>query len=106
MKWYRKAADQGNAVAQAHLGDCYYSGEGVGQDYAEAVKWYRKGVAQSRSLLTTVPEEFADSLKSVRTSKKEEKIKLQTTYWYDGPRLRLHNNYISIDLLLDNKEQK
>ena len=53
MKWYRKAADQGNAVAQAHLGDCYYRGEGVGQDYAEAVKWYRKAAGQGDAAAQT-----------------------------------------------------
>ena len=38
---YRHAADQGDAVAQSNLGMLYEKGEGVRQDYAEAVKWYR-----------------------------------------------------------------
>ena len=46
----RFAAEQGNADAQALLGDMYYTGQGVSQDYQEAVKWYRlaaeQGVAQ------------------------------------------------------------
>src|ERR1035438_8547727 len=29
VKWYRKAAEQGNADAQNNLGACYYAGEGV-----------------------------------------------------------------------------
>ena len=37
---------QGNADAQNSLGDCYYNGIGVEQDYAEAVKWYRKSAEQ------------------------------------------------------------
>jgi len=41
VKWYRLAAEQGNASAQANLGVRYYNGEGVPQDYAVAVKWYR-----------------------------------------------------------------
>ncbi|MCX6926327.1 MAG: tetratricopeptide repeat protein, partial [Verrucomicrobia bacterium] len=45
-KWYRKAADQGNAIAQFNLGGCYYGGEGVPKDYIEAVKWYRKAADQ------------------------------------------------------------
>ncbi len=32
--------------AQAFLGDSYCNGEGVMQDYAEAVKWYRLDAAQ------------------------------------------------------------
>ncbi len=41
VKWYRLAAEQGDAGAQYNLGDMYANGQGVPQDYAEAVKWYR-----------------------------------------------------------------
>ncbi len=44
--WYRKAAVQGYAPAQCALGMAYYTGEGVQQDYSEAVTWYRKAVEQ------------------------------------------------------------
>ncbi|MBO5694798.1 MAG: protein kinase, partial [Lentisphaeria bacterium] len=46
VKRYRKAAEQGDAKAQNNLGDCYYKGHGVTQDYKEAVKWYRKAADQ------------------------------------------------------------
>ena len=46
VKWYRKAAEQGDAQAQFNLGWCYDNGYGVKQDYAEAVKWYRKAAEQ------------------------------------------------------------
>ena len=36
-RWYRKAADQGNADAQNNLGWMYHNGQGVPQDYAQAV---------------------------------------------------------------------
>ena len=42
VKWYRKAADQGLALAQYNLGLAYAAGEGVPEDDREAVKWYRK----------------------------------------------------------------
>ncbi len=42
----RKAAEQGHAEAQYNLGGFYVFGDGVKQDYAEAVKWYRKAAAQ------------------------------------------------------------
>jgi TPR repeat protein len=45
-KWFRKAAEQGDADARYILGNMYYFGEGVTQDYAEAVKWYRKAAEQ------------------------------------------------------------
>src|SRR6185295_10646515 len=43
----RWSADRGFAFAQFNLGLLYYSGEGVPQDHAEAVKWYRKAAEQS-----------------------------------------------------------
>ena len=42
VKWYRKAAEQGNADAQYKLGYCYENGKGVKQSFSEASKWYEK----------------------------------------------------------------
>ena len=39
VKWFRKAADQGSAVAQSFLGVMYGLGQGVPKDYVEAYKW-------------------------------------------------------------------
>jgi len=50
LKWYRKAADKGDAVAQVLLGGMYYYGKGVPQDYEEALKWYLKSANQGRPL--------------------------------------------------------
>jgi TPR repeat protein len=46
LKWFRKAADQGEANAQNILGAMYYYGQGVAQNYALAVRWYRKAADQ------------------------------------------------------------
>ena len=46
VKWYRKAAEQGNASGQCDLGRMYQNGYGVTKDYAQAVKWYRKAAKQ------------------------------------------------------------
>ncbi|KAJ3030999.1 UNVERIFIED_CONTAM: Nuclear receptor sub 2 group C member 2 [Siphonaria sp. JEL0065] len=46
---YSKAALQGDTVAQNNLGDCYYNGNGVRQDYALAVEWYRKAADQGNT---------------------------------------------------------
>jgi TPR repeat protein len=45
-KWYRQAADQGDADSQNNLGLMYDSGQGVPQDFTEAVKWYREAADQ------------------------------------------------------------
>lgn len=39
-------AKQGNRIAQTDLAFMYYGGEGVPQDYAEAVKWFRMAANQ------------------------------------------------------------
>ena len=50
VKWYRKAAEQGNSVAQNNLGVCYEIGKGVAQSYTEAVKWYSKAAEQDYAI--------------------------------------------------------
>ena len=50
MKWYRLAAEQGDAMAQSNLGIMYERGEGILQDYAEAVKWYRLAAKQGNAM--------------------------------------------------------
>ena len=42
----KKQAEQGNAHAQSNLGELYEKGEGVPQDYKEAVKWFRLSAGQ------------------------------------------------------------
>ena len=42
MNWYHKAAKQGHAEAQNSLGLCFFLGQGVNQDYSEAVKCFRE----------------------------------------------------------------
>ena len=47
MKWYRKAADQGDDTAQYNLGLMYYNGRGVPQDYVAAHKWFSLAAARA-----------------------------------------------------------
>ena len=42
-------AAQGEASAQSALGFKYVTGEGVPQDYTEALKWYRLAAAQGNA---------------------------------------------------------
>jgi TPR repeat protein len=46
LKWFRKGAEQGFALAQYNLGVMYHNGQGVAQNHEEAVKWYRKAAEQ------------------------------------------------------------
>ena len=45
-RWYRLAAEQGDAGGQYTLGLVYGTGRGVPQDDAEAVRWYRLAAEQ------------------------------------------------------------
>ena len=46
VKWFRMAANQGNAVAQGNLGDMYVNGEGVDRDYVQAHMWLALAASQ------------------------------------------------------------
>ena len=45
----RKKAEQGDAGAQYDLGLMYNNGQGVAQDYKEAVKWYKHSAEQGHA---------------------------------------------------------
>ncbi|MDB4127545.1 sel1 repeat family protein, partial [bacterium] len=45
VKWSRKAAEQGNAMAQYNLGLMYAKGDGVLKDYATAYMWVNLAAA-------------------------------------------------------------
>ena len=46
VKWWRKAAEQGQAKAQYGLGRMYATGRSVLKDDAEAAKWFRLAAEQ------------------------------------------------------------
>ena len=39
-------AEQGNAIAQLNLGNCYVNGDGVSKDPVQAFSWFRKSAEQ------------------------------------------------------------
>ncbi len=70
----RPAKSRRNAAAQFDLGDSYYNGQGVPQDYAEAVKWYRMAAEQGNAAAQYdlgvayhngqgVPQNYAEAVK-------------------------------------------
>ena len=81
VKWARKAAEQGDADAQCRLALCYCLGQGVGQDYMEAIKWFRMsgeqmpGNAYAQCMLglyyltgSGVPQDFDEAVKWLNRS--------------------------------------
>ena len=61
FRWWRLAAEQGDASAQHFLGLMYEGGRGVPQNEAEAVRWYRlaaeKGDAYAQDALRRIAEQ-------------------------------------------------
>jgi len=51
--WYRKAAEQGNKLAQYNLGLMYQLGEGLEKNSERAMHWYRKSAEQGFALAQT-----------------------------------------------------
>ena len=74
---WRPLANQGNADAQYNLGIMYENGNGVPQDYAEAVTWFRKAADQGNTKAqyglgvmyengNGVPQDYAEAVKWFR----------------------------------------
>ena len=77
MRWYRMAADRGNAQAQVAIGNLYGEGQGVPQDYGEAMRWFRLAANQGNSEAQndvgffylsgwSVPIDFAEAMRWLR----------------------------------------
>jgi TPR repeat protein len=45
IRWFRKAAEQGNALAQFNIGVSYSKGKGVPRDLRQARLWMQKAAA-------------------------------------------------------------
>ena len=50
VKWYRLAADQGDANAQFNLGVIYNNGEGVPRNYVTAYVWFNIAAASGQEV--------------------------------------------------------
>lgn len=50
VRWFRKAADQGDPDGQYSLGSAYASGVGIKEDKSEAAKWYLKAAEQGLTI--------------------------------------------------------
>jgi hypothetical protein len=93
MRWYRQAADQGNATAQTHVGYLYEKGLGVPQDYNEALNWYRKAADRGHAAAqrnignfyeqgTGVPRDYAEAMRWFRLAGDQGDASAQTNIGY------------------------
>ena len=68
VKWYRLAADQGQANAQFNLGVMYHEGEGVPKDLVQAHVWWNisgaSGDEEAKKNLAIVEKEMNSEQKA------------------------------------------
>jgi TPR repeat protein len=50
MRWYRKAAAQGDSRSQNNVGALYRNGRGVPQNYTGAMRWFRMAADRGESV--------------------------------------------------------
>ena len=94
----RQKAEQGDAKAQSVLGACYYNGQGVPQDYKEAIKWYRlaaeQGDVSAQNVLGAVyymgqgvPRDYAEAMRWYRLAAEQGNVLAQSILgacYYNG----------------------
>jgi len=79
LREWQPLAEQGNPMAQHHLGWLYVLGRGVPQDYEEAVRWFCKAAEQGDSDAQTnlgslyllgdrIPQDYTEALKWLRAA--------------------------------------
>ncbi|MDO5760961.1 MAG: DarT ssDNA thymidine ADP-ribosyltransferase family protein, partial [Bacteroidota bacterium] len=76
---YNNAAKNGYADAQFNLAFCYQNGIGVGQDYEQAVYWYKKVVEQGITEAVDKLEELENKLNSKVNANQNHKTIISTT---------------------------
>ena len=69
VKWYRLAADQGNAFAQNNLGNAYAYGDSVLQDNVMAHMWYNIASANGHDKAGEKRDELAGEMTSAAIEK-------------------------------------
>jgi len=71
LRELKPLADQGHSIAQGLLGDMYYSGYGVAQNYTTAMMWYLRSATQGNPIAQYSVGMMYDSGKGVAENDKE-----------------------------------
>ena len=81
VAWNRKAAEQGEALAQFALGVMYDFGQGVPQDYIEAHKWLNLAAARASGEDQKKYAEVRDSLAEKMTPAQLAEAQKRASEW-------------------------
>ena len=78
VKWFRKAAEQGDAVAQNNLGAMHDNGTGVPEDDVQAYAWFNIAAAQGDELAEENKERVTESMTREQLARAQD---LAREYW-------------------------
>ncbi len=84
--WYRKAADQGDAYAEASLGILFNFGKGVQRDYAQAYLWYERAVTHAQGSNRDSIVEMRDGIAENLTPQQIAEAKRLAREWKPVPK--------------------
>jgi hypothetical protein len=91
VRWIRRAAEQGNDEAQVLLSLSYSLGDGIAQDYVEALKWTILALSQSRDSVTRDSrKENRESFTSKMTPAQIAEAERRASEWRPTPE---HDNH-------------
>lgn len=87
-KWYRQAADQGNALAQFSLGKTHYRARGMPEDFVQAKMWLNLASFHSPAVVDTrrhaIHLKFNDILASHMTGDQIAEAQRLTGVWLEA----------------------
>ena len=72
VRWYRLAAEQGNAIAQFNLGVTYANGQGVLKDSVLAHMWYNIASANGNEAARKLRDNLEDDMTRAEISRATE----------------------------------
>ena len=83
VKWYKKAAEQGNASAQNNLAFLYDKGYGVPQNFIHAHVWYNLAATRGSKLAADGRDNVAKKMIPAQVAEAQQ---LAKTWWAKLPR--------------------
>ena len=78
MKWFRRAADQGDAPGQLATGVAYMGGQGVPKDHVEAYMWVNLAIAGG---VKGAEKKIRDSLRELMTPVQVSEAEQRAAVW-------------------------
>jgi len=81
VKWYRQAAEQGNAAAQYDLGVAYHNGQGVSRDYSLSYFWLSLSVSRSTGEIFNKRVKYRDATAKKLNPGQLKKAQQMTKEW-------------------------